>query len=126
MRGTVLRDEKMKHITNLLAALLTFTGCATFKTQPRTFDQAVLQSIQADHEHQPVVIVVNRTGALTVGGRPTTLEEIEGIREVAVLPVNPPAVLIRLHRETMYDDVRRVLNALTNAGVWQIFIPSQQ
>jgi len=116
----VLREERMKQVVTLLALTLAFTGCATFQTKSRTFEQAVHDSIPPGDEHQTVVIVVDKTGAVTVAGRPTSLEDIEGIRKVAGLTETPPAALIRGHREAKHADVRAVMDALTKAGIWRI------
>jgi len=110
----------MKYVLTMLVLTLAFTGCATFQAKPRTFEQAVHDSIQPGDRHQTVVILVDKTGAITIAGRPTSLQEIEGIRGVAGTPDTPPAAIIRADRETRHADVRAVMDALTKAGVWRI------
>jgi len=78
------------------------------------------EAIQPGDEHQTVVIVVDKTGTITVAGRPTTLEEIKSIREVVGTSENPPRALIRADRETKHADVRALMDALSGAGVWHI------
>ncbi len=110
----------MKQITLLLTVALLVTGCASLHVKPRTFDQAVLESIEPQDDHHQVVVVVGKTGAVTVAGRPTSLSELESLCNISGLPENPPAALIRGHREAKHADVRAVMDAITKAGIWRI------
>jgi biopolymer transport protein ExbD len=110
----------MKQIASLLALALLVTGCASLRVKPRTFDQAVFESIEPQGDHHQVVVVVNKNGSITVAGRPTSLQEVEGLCKVAGLPENPPAALIRGHREARHADVRAVMDAITKSGIWRI------
>jgi biopolymer transport protein ExbD len=108
-----------RHVAIIVTAML-MAGCATMQVRPPSFEQAVLTSIDpADKRHQ-VVIQVDKDGGISVGGRPTALQELEGIRKVAGLPEDPPAVLIRANREAKHADIRAVMNAITKAGIWKI------
>ena len=110
----------MKQITLLLTLALVATGCASLHVKPCTFDQSVLESIEPQDDHHQVVVVVDKNGSITVAGRPTSLHELEGLCKVAGLPENPPAAIIRGHREAKHADVRAVMDAITKAGIWRI------
>jgi biopolymer transport protein ExbD len=110
----------MKQIALLLTLALVVTGCASLRVKPCTFDQAVLESIEPQDGHHQVVVVVDKNGTITVAGRPASLHELEGLCNVAGLPENPPAALIRGHREAKHADVRAVMDAITKAGIWRI------
>lgn len=107
----------MKLIALLLVVLI--TGCATFRVEPRTFDQAMIDSIRPDDDERQVVILVDRTGAITMAGRPTSLAEIQTITSVPGLP-EPPAILVESHRETRHKDVRAIMDACATAGIWRV------
>ena len=112
----------MKRAITALTLALTFSGCATFQSgqQPLTFEQAAHAAIPTGDEHQTVVIVIDKTGAITVAGRTTTLEEIKSIREVVGTSDTPPGALIRVEPGTAHADVRAIMDALTDTGVWRI------
>lgn len=110
----------MEQITLLLTLALVATGCASLCVKPCTFDQSVLESIEPQDDHHQVVVVVDKNGSITVAGRPTSLHELEGLCKVAGLPENPPAAIIRGHREAKHADVRAVMDAITKAGIWRI------
>jgi biopolymer transport protein ExbD len=110
----------MRGTTAIVGTAMLLAGCATLKMSPPTFEQAVLSSINATDDRHQVVVVVDKDGAITVAGRPTTLEELERTRSVVGLPENPPAALIRGHREAKHADVRAVLDALSRGGIWRI------
>lgn len=97
-------------------------GCTTMQRRPISFAEAVRNSVETAAGRTNIVVVVRSDGALSLGGRPTTVVELEGIRNVSGLPENPPSVTIRADRDARHADVRAVMDALTKAGIWRIKI----
>jgi biopolymer transport protein ExbD len=107
--------------TGHIALLLLLTGCTTIRKPALvTFDDAVRASIEARGDGQVVVIVMEKEGTMSVGGRQITLDDIPAIRNVSGLPSNPPGILIRADPEALHKDVKACLDALSKAGIWRI------
>lgn len=104
---TLCNEDKMKRIAVLILSLA-IAGCSTFNTRSRTFE-----------EHFDLTVVVDRNGAVTIGGVPTSLHELSTISDRPGLPAHPE-VLIRGHFDAKYSDIRAVMDNLTRAGVRSI------
>jgi biopolymer transport protein ExbD len=85
----------------------------------------MIDSIRPGDDKSQVVIVVDRTGAITIAGRPTSLAEIQTITSVPGLP-EPPAILVEVHRETLHKDVRAIMDVCATAGIWRITFKSME
>ena len=112
--------DDMKKI-GYIALLLLLAGCTTIRKPPlQTFDDSIRASIESRGDGLVVVIVMEKDGTISAGGRPITLDDIPAIRSVSGLPANPPGVLIRADREALHKDVKACLDALSKAGIWKI------
>jgi biopolymer transport protein ExbD len=113
---------QMKTKLTIMATMFLVTACTTTRMTHLAFDQAVLASIDRDIPHQPVVVVVDKGGIITVAGRPTTLQELGMIKNVVGLPENPPAAHIHCTPDATHADVRAAMDAIAGGGIWRIAI----
>ena len=106
----------------ILIAILMFalaSGCATFRTRPLSFQQAVRASLFQAEGQTFALVSVQKDGSLLVGARPTTHAELESLLAVDVLP-DPPALMVEGHPEANHADVRAVLDVCTKIGLWRV------
>jgi hypothetical protein len=100
-----------KHLLLWLCVLFS-TGCAMFPRGP-TFESSVLKSMD---DRQRIVINMPGDGMIQVGGRSATLDEVSTIPALPCF-TSATGILLRAARDTPFPHVKRVMTALSNAGV---------